>query len=196
MTKQVLIIHGGSSFSSYDEYLTNLRQSEITYERITYDRDWRDGLAEALPDADILTPTMPNAANAQFDEWSIKFEKIIPLLGDDVTLIGYSLGAMFLAKYLHSTPLDQPVKQLILLGAGYDEDVEDYGQFKVTSATGIERSADEIHIMHSKDDFVVPYEALDKYARDVPTATIHRFIDKNHFLDEDFPELLELLKQK
>jgi uncharacterized protein len=193
--RQILIIHGGDSFSSYEEYLHNLKQTELTYDRLLQKRRWKDNIIDTFPEADVLTPQMPNSANAQYDEWTIWFEKILPLLGDNVSIIGHSLGAMFLAKYLHSQPLHKPIKQLVLLAAGYDEEAEGYGQFKIKSATGLERNAHEIHIMHSRDDFIVPYEALDKFARDIPTATIHRFTDRNHFLDEDFPELIEILEK-
>lgn len=193
--RQILIIHGGDSFSSYEEYLHNLKQTELTYDRLLQKRRWKDNIIDTFPEADVLTPQMPNSANAQYNEWTMWFEKILPLLGDNVSIIGHSLGAMFLAKYLHSQPLHKPVKQLVLLAAGYDEEAEGYGQFKIESATGLERNAHEIHIMHSRDDFIVPYEALDKFARDIPTATIHRFTDRNHFLDEDFPELIEILEK-
>lgn len=192
--KQIFIIHGGDSFASYEAYLANLKQSSIEYDRLKPSRRWKDSLAEAFPEADILTPTMPNSANAQFDEWKIVFEKLIPFFGDDVRLIGHSLGAMFLANYLHTHPLKQPVAQLILLAGGYNEEGEDYGQFRVSSARGLEKSAQSIHLMHSADDPVVRFEALEKYVHDLPSAIVHRFADKNHFLDESFPELIQILK--
>lgn len=194
--KQVLIIHGGDSFSSYEEYLTNLKNTELDYERLKPAKRWKDTIVEELPNADILAPTMPNSANAQFEEWRIWFEKIIPFLGSDVRLIGHSLGAMFLAKYLHERPLKKPVRQLILLAAGYDDDINGYGSFLVQSATGLEKSAQEIHLFHSEDDCVVPYSELAKLQADLPTAIVHNFSDRNHFLDAEFPELVELLKQK
>src|SRR5690349_14685507 len=98
--RQVLVIHGGYSFSSYDAYLNDLRTSRIVYERLKYLPDWKPWLAKELSDFDILLPSFPNKQNAQFDEWSIYFEKLIPFFGDDIQLVGHSLGAIFLAKYL------------------------------------------------------------------------------------------------
>lgn len=193
---QILIIHGGDSFHTYEEYIADLKSTVLDYDRLKPGKRWKDTVIEAFPNADILAPTMPNSANAQFDEWKIWFEKIIPFFGDDVRIIGHSLGAMFLAKYLHHYPLKRPVRQLILLAGGYDDDVAGYGSFALESAIGLEKSAEEIHIMHSEDDFIVPYRELAKYERDLPEATIHRFIDKNHFLDADFPELIDVLNQK
>lgn len=194
--KQILIIHGGDSFSSYDKYLANLKSSELDYARIKPVKRWKDTIIEELPEADVLAPTMPNSSNAQYDEWKIWFEKIIPYIGDDVRLVGHSLGAMFLAKYLHEKPLGKPVRQLILLAGGYDDDNEEYGSFVIQSATGLENSAQEIHLFHSQDDFVVPYSELAKFQADLPTATTHSFTDRNHFLDAEFSELIEILKQK
>lgn len=194
--KQILIIHGGDSFSSYEAYLADLKASELDYARLIPSKRWRDTVIEAFSDADVLIPTMPNSANAQYEEWKIWFEKIIPFLGDDVRLVGHSLGAMFLAKYLHESPLEKPVRQLILLAGGYDDDVHGYGSFAIDSATGLEKSAKEIHLFHSEDDFVVPYSELAKFQADLPTAITHSFTSRNHFLDAEFPELLEILKQK
>ena len=194
--KQILIIHGGDSFRTHGEYIADLKDTELEYDRLKPSKRWKDAIIEAFPDADILVPTMPNSANAQFDEWKIWFEKIIPFFGNDVRIIGHSLGAMFLAKYLHRYPLNQPVRQLILLAGGYNDTIASYGSFALDSATNLEKSAQEIHIMHSEDDFVVPYSELAKYEQDLPRAVIHRFTNKNHFLDAEFPELIELLNQK
>jgi hypothetical protein len=43
---------------------------------------------------------MPNPMNARYNEWKILFKKIVLLLDDNVILIGHSLGAIFLVKYL------------------------------------------------------------------------------------------------
>jgi|LSQX01.1.fsa_nt_gb predicted alpha/beta hydrolase family esterase len=138
---------------------------------------------------------MPNSSNAKSIEWQIWFEKIIPYFEDNVRLIGHSLGAIFLAKYLHQNPLNKPVSQLILLAGGYDIDDHDYGSFKIKSAKKLEKNTDLIHLMHSRDDFLVPFSELDKYKADLPGATVHGFENHNHFLDAEFPELIELLKK-
>ena len=195
--RQVFIIHGGDSYPTYADYLNDLTSKEIDLGRIRPKKRWSSWLAEQLSDTDVFTPTFPNSQNAQYDEWQIYFEKLIPHFGDDVRLVGHSLGAMFLAKYLHERQLEKPVRQLILLAGGYsDESNGSYGSFKVESATGLGKSAEQIHLMHSRDDFVVNFSELSHYQRDLPTATVHIFDDKNHFLDETFPELLEILKQK
>lgn len=194
--KQIVLIHGGSSFDNYERYLNSLKNGSINYERLLWAQEWREWLAQEIVDADVLLPDFPNKQNAQYEEWKIYFEKLLPLLGDDVQLVGYSLGAMFLARYLHESPLDSPVRRLVLVSPCYDdESVEDLGSFRVMSATGLEKSAREIHLFHSKDDPVVPFTELAKFQRDLPTAKVHIFKDRNHFFQPTFPELKELLKK-
>ncbi len=195
--KQVVLIHGGNSFSSYGDYKECLLNKSLQYEKLRYHKGWNTWLAEQLPDADVLLPTMPNNQNAVYDEWVIYFEKIQKFFTDDVHLIGHSLGAMFLAKYLHDNTLEKPVKQLVLLAGGYaDESTEDLGSFRVDSATNLEKSAEDVHLFHSQDDPVVSYTELAKYQADLPTATTHSFTDRGHFFTTapTFPELLEILK--
>ena len=194
--KQIVLIHGGSSFDNYERYLNSLKNNTIKYERLLWAQKWREWIAQNTAGYDVLLPDFPNKQNAQYEEWKIYFEKLLPLLGDDVQLVGYSLGAMFLAKYLHESPLDSPVRRLVLVSPCYDdESVEDLGSFRVMSATRLEKSAREIHLFHSKDDPVVPFTELAKFQRDLPTATVHIFEDRNHFFQPTFPELKELLKK-
>ena len=195
--KQIVIVHGGSSFNSYENYLDSLKNSPLHYERLLLAQKWREWLAQTINGYDVLLPNFPNKQNARYEEWKIYFEKLLPLLDSDVQLVGYSLGAMFLAKYLHESPLSPPVRRLVLVSPCYDdESVEDLGSFRVTSATGLEKSAREIHLFHSKDDPVVPFTELAKFQRDLPTAKVHTFEDRNHFFQPTFPELKELLKKQ
>lgn len=193
--KQILVIHGGSSFDSYERYLNALKKSTINYDSLKKAEKWRDWLSDALPEADVLLPNFPNKQNAVYEEWKIYFEKLIPFFGEDVSLIGYSLGAMFLAKYLNETPLAQKVGQIVLIAPGYDtEEAEDLGSFRVASAARLPESSDEIHLFHSEDDPVSPFTELAKFQADLPLASVHIFSDRNHFFQPTFPELAELLK--
>lgn len=195
--KQVLIIHGGESFSNYETYLDTLKNSVVGYERLKPQQQWKSWLAEQMPDTDVLLPRFPNSDNAVYNEWKIYFEKLIPFLGDDARLVGHSQGAMFLAKYLHETTLPQKARQIILVAPGYDDpSMSDIGSFRIESAAGMERSAEEIHLFHSQDDPVVPFTELAKFQHDLPTAIVHIFTDRGHFLDPTFPELLELLQNE
>ena len=195
--RQVLVIHGGNSFSSYEDYRKYLEKKEINYDKLINPRRWKERLAEELPDQEVIYAKMPNEANANFEEWSIYFEKIIPFFKEDIQIVGHSLGAMFLAKYLNDHPLEVPIKRLLLVAGGYDdESTEDLGSFKVSSAGNLPKSSLEIHLFHSKDDPVVPFTELQKFQADLPLANSHIFEDRGHFIGNSFPEIVEILKQK
>ena len=195
--KQIFIFHGGSSFDSYDRYLDSLINSDINYDHLLPARSWQDWLRDTLPnDYQLLFPSFPNKQNSVYDEWTIYFEKLVPFFDKQTQFIGYSLGGMFLAKYLSISPLPIPIKNIIMLAPGYDDETnEDLGSFKVTSAKGIEQSTEHIHLMHSKDDPIVPFRELAKFQHDLPMASSHIFSDKSHFFVETFPELLDVLEQ-
>lgn len=179
--------------------MKDLIESPLRYEGLKYEPSWsREGITAALADThDVLTPTMPNKHNAHYDEWKIKFAKMIPYFEDEVQLVGHSLGAMFLAKYLTESPLATKVSRIILVSGGYDDTTqEELGSFAIESAAGVTESAEEVHLFHSLDDFVVPFSELAKYQADLPDAETHIFSDRGHFLQPDFPELYDLLKQE
>ena len=101
MKKQIVIIHGGSSFKTYKDYIQNLKKQEISIENLKFQKRWKDGLsAELGDDYEFLTPRMPNRENARYEEWKIWFNRIEKILDDEVILIGHSLGGSFLTKYL------------------------------------------------------------------------------------------------
>lgn len=50
-------------------------------------------------------------------------------------------------------------------------------------------------VLHSKDDFLVPYEHVLKLKEHLPEAELITFEDKNHFLVEELLELVELIRK-
>lgn len=96
--QQILLIHGGDAWETHAEYIANLKAKEVTLEKLLLP-DWKANLQNRFGvTAQVIMPRMPNSQNARYAEWKIYFEKIIPLLNDDLILIGHSLGGIFLAK--------------------------------------------------------------------------------------------------
>lgn len=194
--KQILVIHGGNSYNSQKSYLNALRTMEIDYRRlIDHTQKWREWLAKELPHDDVLLPSFPNKDNAQYDEWVIYFNKIIPYLTENITLIGYSLGAMFLTKYCNTYTLPILADKIILIAPTYDDDTSgQLGSFSITSAKKVAKNAKSVHLFHSEDDPISPYNELAKFKADMPLAIVHTFINRGHFFQPTFPELLDVIK--
>ena len=196
MKSQIVLIHGGTTFETYEEYMEYLNSCEITLEKLNR-KDWKDNLGEALPEFEVIYPKMPNAKNARYEEWKIWFEKLFPLLRDEVILVGHSLGGIFLTKYLSENDFPKKIKSVHLVVAPYD-DVdcdESLADFALTeSLEGLRKQAGEIYLYHSQDDTSVPYADVHKYKRNLPDATLVSFEDKGHFLQNDFHKLVGNIK--
>lgn len=193
--QQVMAIHGGDTFTDYSEYLQFLKDFPI--EPFYQGRSWRSRLAEDLgEDYEVFLPSMPNKTNARYEEWKIWFEKYLPYLRPELILIGHSLGATFLVKYLAEEKLPFKLKALFLISAPFG-DSPDYvlGDFSPPSLLSqIKESSDNIFLFHSRDDEIVPFADLDRYAKILTDAKTCIFEDRGHFNQESLPEILELIK--
>lgn len=200
MKKQnIILIGGGDSFSKRDDFLQYLQKHELwDLPQENPRKSWKEWVKNELGDEYYFdTPLMPNKQNAKYDEWKIWFERHLSIVGGPVILIGLSLGAQFLAKYLIENDIEHEVKALFLLAGpcGYFDDPDGmdcatFG-FNQGGVSKIAEKVDHITIMHSKDDFVVPYEHALKYKAALSEAELVTFEDKNHFLVEELPELVE-----
>lgn len=199
MKQQVLFIHGGEAYSKYENYLAHLRSVSIDPFSEPPKR-WSKTLREDLgEDFEVFLPTMPNKYNAKYQEWKVWFERHFEFLRDDVILVGWSQGGMFLAKFLIENSIPFSVKALHLVAAPFEavnfhgEDGGDF-VFDTSKIELLSKKVDAVSIWHSKDDFVVPYTHAKHYKKALPDAELITFTGRGHFLIEEFPELIERIK--
>lgn len=196
MKQQVLIIHGGDAFSTYEEYLDGLRNKTVDLEREGF-RSWKSSLQDELGESyEVIAPSMPNKQNAKYLEWQIWFEKHLPFLRDGVMLVGHSLGGIFLAKYLAGEPFPVGIRATFLIAPPYNGLSEGMPEdfFVPEALERLSQQGGEIFIFHSTDDAVVPFENAEAYAQKLPDAELERFTDRGHFNQEEFPELLARIR--
>ena len=194
---QIVFIHGGDSFDTdaeFYDFVKSLDYNPYAQER----KKWRDDIKEALMEThECIMPRFPNAMNADYIAWSIWFEKVIPYLRDDVILVGHSMGGGFLLRYLSENSVPITIAQLHL-AAGVIDDVEcpgvgDFG-IKIGTWSGFMSNIEAVHLWHSNDDDCVPVHHSERLAEKCPKAITHYFIDRGHFLQSEFPELLSVIK--
>ncbi len=193
LKKQVVIIHGGDTFETYGRYLDFLRNYKIDIERYkTSKDDWKPGLRQKLGEGyEVILPAMPNKTNARFKEWKLWFGKLIPFLNDGVILMGHSLGGSFVVKYLSENKFPKKIKAVFLVGAVYDTDCDGYSLAGFALPHTLNLQTEQIYLYHSTDDPVVPFSALEKYRKALPKAHTRIFDDRKHLNQEEFPELVE-----
>ena len=200
MKKQVVIIHGGSTYKTYKEYLTDLKSEklDVNEKRSNETKRWKDTLDKKLgKNFQVIYPEMPGAENAQFVAWKIWFEKLFPHLHDGVILIGHSLGGIFLSVYLSKYGFPKKIKATMLVAAPhFDSSRKDIPKdwMLPKSLSKFERQGGKIFLYQSKDDKVVSFSHVKKYAKALPDAKLVIFKNKGHFRLKEFPEIVRDIK--
>lgn len=197
--QQVVAIHGGTSFDSYNEYLDFLRTREVSRERLSYGQDWKAHLSDDLGDGfEVLVPKMPNGANAKYLEWQIWFDRIAEVLDDNVILIGHSLGGIFLAKYLSENQYSKSIALTVLVAAPYADVSTEESLTEFALPASLDHFAEQskhIVLFHSDDDPVVPAAEAKCYQQALPQAELQLLEGRQHINDEHFPELVQRLRE-
>ncbi len=195
---QIMIIHGGTTFAQYSDYIQSLKDSTIRPGRMTFKPMWRELLQQNLgPDYSVLLPSMPNKTNAQYNEWKLYFNRLVTILEDDCILIGHSLGAIFLVKYLSENTLPVRVKKTILVAAPHsDESTEDLTEFKLpdTLPSLFTAQAGEVTLFFGTDDPVIAPIEIERYKNALPEATIITTSAPDHFMRVEFPEIITAIQ--
>ena len=178
--------------------MSYLKNKEIDLEKLRPHLDWRYSLQNELGENfEVLLPQMPDKTNAHYNEWKIWFERILPLLDKEIILVGYSLGGIFLAKYLSENNFPKKIKATILVAAPFDD--KDSGKsladFKLSFPLDrFVKQGGKIYLIQSKGDPEVLFGNLEKYKKALPNAETIVFEDRGHFSQESFPEIIELIK--
>lgn len=202
--QQVVYIGGGDSFSNHSAFLAHLKNTPLRDPKGEGGERWTKRLRGDLgEEIELFYISMPNSENAQYEEWKIWFERHFEYLSDEVILLGWSLGGMFLLKYLSEELLPFSVRTLMVLAspAGYYETEAEPGndcgsfQFSLSDLSRVKSIVSNVILFHSKDDFVVPYEHALKLKEALPEAELITFEDRNHFLQAEFPELISKIKE-
>ena len=195
---QIVYIHGGETFKNQKDYLSYLKNRPISLEnRLRWQQEYLD--KELGKSFEIIRPRMPLQENAKYEDWKIFFERYIPLLRNNVILIGGSLGGIFLAKYLSENKFPKKILHTYLVCPPFDDTcfVEDLvGGFKLKSNLSLlEKNSNKLTLMFSEDDDSVPVSHAEKYRNKLKNSKIIIYKSKNgHFKISKFPEIVKMIK--
>lgn len=186
------------TFKTRKDYLKYLKTKEIRFEK---KKSWHgDYLDKELGrNFEIIRPRMPLQEYAQYKEWKILFQRYIPHLKSNSILIGNSLGGIFLAKYLSENKFPKKLLAVYLTCPPYDNSLEAenlVGGFKLKSDLSLlEKNTENLYLIFSKDDPVVPVSHAEKYRKKLKNAEIIIYKSKNgHFRVKKFPEIIKMIK--
>lgn len=140
---------------------------------------------------DVRCPKMPNEDHPEYEAWKNRISEELAALDGEVVLVGHSLGASILLRYLSEERLKEPVAGVFLVAPPYwgaeDWEVAEYA-LREDLASRLPEGLPTF-FYHSRDDEWVPFAHLALYAREVPHATVRELDGRGHQLDDDLSEV-------
>ncbi|MCI0560020.1 MAG: alpha/beta hydrolase, partial [Nitrososphaera sp.] len=111
----------------------------------------------------------------------------IARLKGEIILVGHSLGASMLLKYLSENRGKEKIAGIFLIATPFWEGSEDWVKglkLKENFADNLPKKV-PIFLYHCRDDEVAPFDHLDQYARKLPQAIIRVIASGGHQLNND-----------
>ena len=198
--QQVLFIGWWNVYPSRESFIEELKIWDNNPFEIR--KKWKNSLWKRLwEDYQVAMLDMPNKNIASYVEWKIWFEKIFLFLEWDQVVIAHSLWTIFILKYLVENWFPKKIKQLHLVAALIDDKDMPPGEsylwdfvFDIQKIPKIGKICDKIFLYHSKDDFCVPFSQWKRLYEFLPNAKFEVFEDRGHMNMEEFPELIQNIK--
>jgi uncharacterized protein len=144
-------------------------------------------LREALGNAyTVHYPLLPNESSPDFGRRK-QIDKEISLIKGEIILVGHSLGASMLLKYLSENEVTRKIAGIFLISTPYWSGQEDWQQ-------GLKLHEDfpdklpknvPIFLYHCRDDEEVPFDHLSQYAHKLLRATIREIGSGGHQLNNN-----------
>ena len=140
--KRVIIIHG---WEGYPE------------------EGWRPWLKKKLLEKgyQVDIPSMPNTAHPKMTEWVGHLRKVIAAATNEVILVGHSLGAITILRYLEELKEGEKIGAAIFL-AGFSHDLE-YEGYKSELSNFFQTPVDFEEVKKHCNKFIVLHSEDDKW---------------------------------
>jgi pimeloyl-ACP methyl ester carboxylesterase len=171
MIKHVLFIQGGGSEEDY-----------------TADAKLVASLRAILGEGYVVHyPLLPNDESAPDFGRKKQNGREISLIKNEIILVGHSLGASMLLKYLSESTLQKNIAGVFLIATPFWRGDEDWKQgFKLQDNFGDKLPKDvPVFLYHCRDDEEVPFDHLKLYAQNISRANIREIASGGHQLNND-----------
>lgn len=181
MTKPVLFVQGGGD-GAYKE-----------------DARLAASLREELgPDYQVCYPAMPNESEPDYLAWKERIGEELAVMGDGAILVGHSIGASLLIKFLSEDKLKHKIAGIFLIAGPFwhDDTVWRWEEVELPKDAG-KRLQEKVPVFlyHGRADEIVPFAHVEMYAQALPQAQVRRLDDRNHQLNEDLSEVARDIRQ-
>jgi predicted alpha/beta hydrolase family esterase len=177
--KQVLFIHGGgeNGYEADAALAASLRR-------------------ELGPDYEVRYPQMPDEPSPDFG-WGQKIDEEIAAIEGELFLVGHSLGASMLLKFLSENQVRKRIGGIFLIATPFwtgDEDWKKGLLLRDRFAAALPKGV-PIFLYHSQDDEEADVSHLDIYAAKLPQATVRKVSTGGHQLGNDLARVARDIRQ-
>ena len=140
---------------------------------------------------DVRSPKMPDEGSPEVEAWKGKIAGELATMDGEAILVGHSVGAHMLLKYLSEEEVEKPVAGLFLVAAPY----AGTGGWEIEEDALPEDFASKlpeglpVFLYHGRDDEEVPFGHLALYEAKLPRATGRGFDGRGHQFGDDLSEV-------
>jgi uncharacterized protein len=140
-------------------------------------------------------PRMPDEHDPNFELWRHDIEKELASLRGPAILVGHSVGAYILLRFLAEQNVEHSLAGTFLIATPFvgDKGWRLEGALEKSFATKLPRHT-PMFLYHCRDDTVVPFEHLRLYEQEIPRAAVRVFDQGGHQLNNDLSRVAEDIK--
>jgi uncharacterized protein len=123
--------------------------------------------------------------------WTRQIGQEIAAIKGAVILVGHSLGASMLLKYLSENPITKPIGGIFLLATPFWRGDEDWQQGLTLREDFVDRLPKDVPIFlyHNRDDEEIDIAHLAVYAKKLPQASIREGASGGHQFGDDLTQV-------
>jgi predicted alpha/beta hydrolase family esterase len=141
----------------------------------------------------ILFPTIEKPNDPTYAKFKKMFRSAFAAINEPVILVGHSLGASTLLKYLSEEKRDLSILGLFLVSTPHwKSDMKEFELRKNFQASL--KDIPKIFLYNSKKDTEVPIDHLEFYAKAFRTAVVRKLNGKEHIFSKGLPQLVADIK--
>ena len=141
---------------------------------------------------EVQCPQMPDEDDAAYPAWKDEIDSRLAAMEGPVALVGHSVGASVLLKYLCEQKPTRQITGAFLIAAPYwgASEFWSWDEAALPADAAARLAGDWPLIFYqSRDDEVVPFAHLALYAAKLPRATIREFDGRDHQFNNDLTEV-------
>lgn len=181
MKKQILFIQGaGEGAYDADKLLANSLQQQLG------------------EDYEVIYPAMPDEGNAPYNLWKETLISELAKLESHIILVGHSVGASVVAKFLSEVELERPPVGVFLIAnpfwGGDGWLYEGYEDLELPKDLSKKLQDIPTFLYHCIEDAVVPFDHLKLYSQLLPNSTVREIPNGNHQLNNDLSVVAKDIK--